>query len=459
MYSIRQEELFSLQELMEMSPENKYSLIFNQLNLAPALRMVSKNTNRGRPEELNYAAMIYALLIGKIERIPTTKDILRRLKTSVEFRITCRFRGSDALPSEASFSRLYTKLADSGVLWMLHEQMIHLARSTGFIPGDVLAFDSTHIEADERSTSKKTEDADTSNTTPEPVNPQKNFKRGRPKREEVEQRKKDREAWEASLPLFERKIEELLPYTFEEIAPLIPKQASSSAKTDTSGKLMWWHGYKLHILTDSESQYVLTALFSSAKVNDGKMAIPLLKKFREDFPDWRVKHTVADAGYDYLAVYKQTRAIGAWPLIDFNERSKTPPEGYNADFSPICEKGQPYVYDSFDSKYERLKFTRPKACAECPLDGRCQKVKKVKVEDDLRRFTVPARASQAYEKLFNKRTAVERVFAYLKEGFGLGISQRRGKRAEVDAALSVLSYTLCRFAVDLVNSRQKKQAA
>ncbi|AFC30514.1 transposase IS1182 family protein [Paenibacillus mucilaginosus 3016] len=57
MHSIRQEELFSLQELMEMVPENKYSIVFKALDLLPALRILNKRTHRGRPEELNYAAM------------------------------------------------------------------------------------------------------------------------------------------------------------------------------------------------------------------------------------------------------------------------------------------------------------------------------------------------------------------------------------------------------------------
>ncbi|MEK0313909.1 transposase [Cohnella sp. 56] len=476
MYSIRQEELFSLQELMEMSPDDKYGLIFSELDLAPALRVVNKQTHRGRPEELNTAAMIYALLISKIERIPTTKDMLRRLKSSVEFRMTCRFRGSDALPSEASFSRLYTKLADSGVLWTLHEQMIRRAYAAGFISGDILCMDSSHIEADENSPARKKAktaapdtphpalitEAAVSVPAPSPVaDPRKQYKRGRPKAEDMERRRQERAAWEASLPLFERKIEEMLPLPFEDLQPHIPKDPSSSSKTGSDGKQKWWYGYKLHALADSKSQYLVSALFSSAHVSDGRIAIPLLKKFTGDLPNWSVRHVLADAGYDFMAVYKQVREMNAWPLIDFNERSDKPPEGYNEQFSPICEKGHAFVYDSFDAQYKRLKFTRPKECATCPLPSKdqCQKIKKIKVGQDLRRFTVPARASQSYEETYDQRTAVERIFAYLKEYYGLGRSEHRGKRAEVDAALSVLSYTLCRFAVDRKNSQSQKQAS
>nr|WP_277713420.1 transposase [Paenibacillus mucilaginosus] len=89
----------------------------------------------------------------------------------------------------------------------------------------------------------------------------------------------------------------------------------------------------------------------------------------------------------------------------------------------------------------------------------CQRVYKIKVEKDLRRFTVPARGSKSYKKIYKKRTTVERIFAYLKGYYGLGASRKRGKRAEVDAALSVLSYTLCQYAVDCMRQKQQKQAA
>ncbi|WFA20943.1 transposase [Paenibacillus mucilaginosus] len=475
MYTIRQEELFSLQELMEMAPENKYSIVFKTLDLLPALRVLNKRTHRGRPEELNYAAMVYAMLIGTIERIPTTKDLLKRLRTNEEFRRTCRFRGSDAIPSEASFSRLYTKLADS-VCWELQRQVISLAAAAGFVSPSFISFDSTHVEAEERQPRKEQEVESKAESNEQPVlemehspstsakrleDPRKKYKRGAPTKAEAERRRLEREAWEASLPLFERKLEDMLPYTFEQLKPLIPIHPSTSSKKGSNGKLMWWHGYKLHILADSKGHYILSALFSSAHVNDGRLAIPLLKKFQTDFPDWKVKHALADAGYDVMAVYKQVRSLGAWPLIDYNERAKKPPEGLNENFHPVCQEGHSYVYDSFDAKNKSLKFTRPQECKACPLEksGRCQRVYKIKVEKDLRRFTVPARGSKSYKKIYKKRTTVERIFAYLKGYYGLGASRKRGKRAEVDAALSVLSYTLCQYAVDCMRQKQQKQAA
>src|SRR5699024_11456226 len=94
-----------------------------------------------------------------------------------------------------------------------------------------------------------------------------------------------------------------------------------------------------------------------------------------------------------------------------------------------------YRYDSYDAKYETLKYTHPKECSACPCplaqEGLCQKVFKMKITKDIRRYTAPARGSVAWKKIFNKRTAVERVNGYLKEFFQLdNVRYRTGKRAK-----------------------------
>ncbi|GAA3313054.1 hypothetical protein GCM10020331_002290 [Ectobacillus funiculus] len=48
-----------------------------------------------------------------------------------------------------------------------------------------------------------------------------------------------------------------------------------------------------------------------------------------------------------------------------------------------------------------------------------KKVYKVKMETDIRKYCAPGRGSEAWKKLYNQRSAVERVNAYLKEFFQL----------------------------------------
>jgi transposase len=146
-------------------------------------------------------------------------------------------------------------------------------------------------------------------------------------------------------------------------------------------------------------------------------------------------------------------------LIDYNPRNEAPIEGKDKDFKPVCKKGHAYVYDSFDSKYETLKYTRPKECATCPFldQGECQNVFKIKIESDIRKYTVPARGSHSYKELYKKRTAVERVNAYLKEFFQLNnIRHRSGAKAKIDFDISCLVYTMGKLAVDRINKHMQE---
>lgn len=56
MYTIRQEILFSLEQLLEMSPNDKYAWIFETLDITPFLRALTKKNHLGAPETLNYRA-------------------------------------------------------------------------------------------------------------------------------------------------------------------------------------------------------------------------------------------------------------------------------------------------------------------------------------------------------------------------------------------------------------------
>lgn len=164
-----------------------------------------------------------------------------------------------------------------------------------------------------------------------------------------------------------------------------------------------------------------------------------------------------DAGYDYTPIYQQAKAIGLRALIDYNPRNEQLLEDKDKYFRPKCQQGHSYRYDSYDSQHDTLKYTQPKECKECPLkeNNQCQKVFKVKVSSDPRKYIVPARGSVNYFELYKQRTAVERVNAYLKEYFQLNNIRHRGSLAKVDFELSVLAYTLCKLAVDRLDKSKR----
>jgi len=472
MYVIQQEELFSFEQLMGMQAETKYSAILDHLPINMILHAISKVHHRGRPESVNTRAMIYSLVIGKMEHMLFVKDIVRRLTSSAEFRQLCRFTGSDRIPSEASYSRLITKLYLCGVLSDVQDQIVVQSVAEGFISGESLAVDSSHIEAWDRNPrfakpKKDDSSAEISESTLltkeqcTPVEPQKlskpvRNKTGRVPKAEAQAWQEKLEAYEASLPLFERKVAAMLPFTYEELLAEMPQYPSTGAKGDPrgTGRVMYWYGYKANLLVDTQSQYIVNGLFCSAHVHDQRLAIVLLKRLKQKLPTLKVKHVLADKGYDSYPVYRQARELGAFALIPLIHRLKklVLPEGMDENYSPLCEKGHAYRYDSFDAKYETLKYTRPKECGACPLqDKGCQKVHKIRIEKDIRLHTFPARGSEKYTTLFKRRTAIERVFAYLKLYFGMGCARRSKTRLRTDFDLSCLTYNLCKYALDKLN--------
>jgi transposase len=478
MYAIRQESLFSLEQLLEMSPNEKYGWIFETLDITPFRVALTKTSHRGAPETLNVRAMIYSLFIRIVERMPFIKDLVTRLRTSEEFRYHCHFTGSDATPSEAAYSRLIHRLQGLSVFQESHDSLIYQAFQEGFVKGTHTAVDATHVEARDaanpakkRSRKKKKltqppmeqveliiDPPQEETLAPEPAKPKK---RGRKKKAEREQWLQEQAEIEAHKTVFEKTLEQLLPLTHEEIEAETPLDPTWGTKKNTDNKKIFWYGYKGHFAVDCESQYILVALFSSAHVNDGKMSIPLLKALAARHPYLNIEHVLLDAGYDFEAVYKQVQAIGAKPLIDYNKRNEKTIEGKDEYFRPVCKEGHAYSYDSFDEKYETLKYTRPKACETCPFQEEgCQKVFKIKIEADIRKYTAPARGSQSYKDLYKKRTAVERVNAYTKEFFQLdNIRHRGGALAKVDFDISCLVYTLSKLAVDRINKQMNETKA
>ena len=152
---IRQESLFDLHDLYELEPTHRFDAVFSAIDINPILAVVSKKALYGAPVQLTYSAMIYSLVARILERIPTIKDLIKRLKHDFMFRLDCGFLLSDAIPSEASYSRMLSKIAESPVLEQVQEQLIHQAIAEGFITDDTIAIDATHIEARDQAPAKK----------------------------------------------------------------------------------------------------------------------------------------------------------------------------------------------------------------------------------------------------------------------------------------------------------------
>jgi transposase len=448
---IRHESLFSLQELYELEQKNRFEAIFSTVDITPVIRLVSKKSRYGAPLQVNYTAMIYSLIVRIVERIPTIKDLVKRLKSDIMFRLDCGFLLSEPMPSEASFSRLVKKISDSTVLQDIQQQLLQRAIDEGFIQDDTIAIDATHIEARDQAPPKQEDQP-----KPEPK------KRGRKTKQEREAWLEQKQQEEAEKPIYEKEIAAQLDESYDILQYEMPLDPQWGIKKNSKEKNVFWYGFKGHLAVGTQSQYIFGSLLSSGNLNDGKAAIPLLKGMDALFPTYSFKFATMDAGYDYEPIYKQVREAKAHSIIAYNRRREPELEGFDEHFAPTCVREHSYRYDSFDLKYETLKYVRPKECETCPLanDTLCQKVYKVKMTDNLRKYTAPARGSKSWKEISKQRSAVERVNAYLKEFFQLNnVRYRTGKRAKVHFDLVTLVFNSTKLAVDRLNQQLQQQAA
>lgn len=107
--------------------------------------MVTKKSSLGRPVELNYAAMIPFLVARITEHIPFTKDLVKRLKYDMIFRLDCGFLVTDHALSEAVYSGMITIICESNVMENVQETLLLQAIEEGFITDDAIAIDETHF--------------------------------------------------------------------------------------------------------------------------------------------------------------------------------------------------------------------------------------------------------------------------------------------------------------------------
>lgn len=152
-YSSR-ELLFSLQDLYKMQQCHRFEAIFATLDITSILSLVRKKSLYGAPASVNYTAAIYSLIARIVERISTIKDLVRRLRADIQFRMDCGFMLSESIPSEASYSRLIQEISQSHALEDMQVELPKQAMVEQFVSDDTVPIDATHVEARDQAPTK-----------------------------------------------------------------------------------------------------------------------------------------------------------------------------------------------------------------------------------------------------------------------------------------------------------------
>lgn len=359
---IRQETLFSFEEILKFQKETRLELIFSRLNLSKLSKKLGKSSYARGPRGYCVMNLIYALIAMQVERIPTMKDLVQKLKENPVLRYNCGFDVLGRVPSTSTFSRFMSKLSLSDELSFLFKDIVLQAKELGVIDGSNVSIDSTKLSSYEAAIPK-------SKIVDDGTNPNWGMKR------------------------------------------------------DTNGNNIRWFGWKLHVLCDSQSELPMEVLVTPANVYDGTQAMPLIEAFKKSYAStFQPKYYTMDSGYDfesnYLGIIRNHKAS---PIIAYNPRgSKAPPEGMDDHFKPVCSAGYPLTYYGVDGNY--LKFRCPHATGhcDCPFGSNwCSSsnygyTTKINWKQNPRHYGYPHRGSENWQKIYNTRTSVERMFSRMK---------------------------------------------
>jgi len=266
------------------------------LSLLPLNALLSARRGvTGRPAR-DRAALATAFIAKAILNLPTTRDLMSRLRADAALRRLCGWRTHNAIPHESKFSRAFAEFAASQLPQRLHAAVIEATQKDRLIGH--IARDSTAVPARER--------------FPEPVAGIQRAPRARRTRHKPPSRKA--KASERGTRMQQQRHQSLNRMLAE-----LPQRCDLGVKTSSQGHQQYWRGYKLH-LDVADGQVPISAVLTSASVHDSQVAIPLMT-----LTSLRVTYLydLMDSAYDADAIHAHSRQLQHVPIIAPHPRRGT----------------------------------------------------------------------------------------------------------------------------------------
>lgn len=279
-------------------------LLASVISLVPLGRLLARSrASTGRPAQ-DRAALATAFVAKAILNLPTTRDLIDRLRVDQPLRLFCGWRSPLAIPHESKFSRAFAEFAASELPQQLHEAVVESTQRPRLIGH--IARDSTAIPARERVAEALLEQKRNAKKK------NKQAKPGRPKGRNGAFRKA--KATERGTRLKRQRHQKL-----SAMLAALPRQCDIGAKKNSQGNEQYWRGYKLH-LDVADGQLPISAVLTSASVHDSQVAIPLMTLTSQ-----RVQYLyeLMDSAYDAEPIHLQSRQLQHVPIIAIHSRRGT----------------------------------------------------------------------------------------------------------------------------------------
>jgi len=243
---------------------------------------------RGRPEK-DRKVLSRAYVAKAVYNITETKKLIDKILTDSTLREICGWSSLGEVPSESTFSRVFSEFSNNKLPQVVHESLIKRSYSDHIV-GHV-SRDSTAIEAREKPVWNKEKKA-----------PPK-YKRGRPKKGEEREKELSR-------------LEGQVDMTIEAMLEDLPKVCDKGNKVDSKGYKKTWTGYKFHIDT-GDGDVPLSCILTSASVHDSQVALPLAGITNQRVVNL---YDLMDSAYDSPIIREHSRLLNHVPIIDINPR-------------------------------------------------------------------------------------------------------------------------------------------
>ena len=204
----------------------------------------------------------------------------------------------------------------------------------------------------------------------------------------------------------------------------------------------YFFGYTAYLLSVHNSTLKLDLpiylRFVEAKRHDSVSLVASLAHVRFLYKDFlSFDAIIADAAHDNYPTYDMLHQWRIKPFIDLSARAddKVQSVPLSTNGLPVCPDGYEMVNWGFERKRYRIKFRCPLAVGKinsCPFDKNCNnslygKNFYLRLADNLRLLTPIPRNSDEWKRIYNQRTAAERVNNRILTDYQLEHPKRYGK--------------------------------
>lgn len=214
-------------------------------------------------------------------------------------------------------------------------------------------------------------------------------------------------------------------------------------------KIKSWFGFRLHLIVEADSELPVSYEVTKASAGEQPVMQEMFLALEQSHPELmsRCEHAMFDKGYDSKKMicdlwekYKIKAIIDIRNMWKDGEETKQLKKLQNVtyDYKGVvfchCPKTgdiKKMAYGGFEAKRDTHKYICPalaygmacKGASECPI---YQKSIRISLQENSRVFTPVARPSHKWEKLYDKRSSVERVNSRIDVSFGFERHYVRG---------------------------------